>query len=75
MIEGGDPRPGFMIIAVTKAAPFMARVFELNAALPDQSFYFKGKDIYQERLAAFVLAHEEKRWDAYENEDAQLLVA
>lgn len=71
----GQPRPGFMIIAVTKEPPFIARVFELNQALPDESFYVKGREIYMERLATLCMGYHNDQWDAYENEDAQLLIA
>jgi hypothetical protein len=78
MLEGA-PRPGFEIIAVTKTAPFIARVFDLNTALPDESFYQRGRQSYYEgptaRLPAFVLAYEERKWGAYEDEGAYLLTA
>ncbi len=73
MVEGAE-RPGFMIIAVTKAAPFIARVFELNQALPEESFYVRGKEIYEERFAKFVLANEEQKWTAYEDEAEAMLL-
>jgi hypothetical protein len=69
----GAPRPGFSIIAVTKKAPFIARLFELNAVPEDVSLYVKGKEIYEERMAAFVLAYHEKTWSAYEDEGSVLM--
>ncbi|MEI6870716.1 MAG: PD-(D/E)XK nuclease-like domain-containing protein [Verrucomicrobiota bacterium] len=67
MIEA-KPRETAWIIAVNKEAPFMARVFEMNQALPEVSLIVRGRDIYQERLASFVLSYHESRWDGYENE-------
>jgi hypothetical protein len=68
-------REGGFIIAVTKEAPFMCRVFELFQALPDLSFIEKGREVYQERMAEFCLGHHEGSWTAYENEGAVLLTA
>lgn len=72
LIEGKPRKPGFLI-AVTKEAPFICRLFEMVEALPDVSFPEKGRDIYQERLAMFVLANAENAWTAYEDEQAVAL--
>ena len=74
MLEA-KPREAAYIIAVTKEAPFMCRVFELLQALPDLSFITKGREVYQERMAEFCLGHHEASWTAYENEGAVLLTA
>ena len=73
MIEGGKVRPSFWIIAVTNIAPFMCRVFELEQTLPEVSFIVKGRDLYQERFASFVLAYAENAFDGYENEGGFVL--
>lgn len=74
MVEGGELRKNFYLIAVTKEPPFMARVFEMHGALPEVSFIEKGRDIYlNDRLPAFVLAYNEGEFAAYQNEGAFLL--
>lgn len=74
MIEG-KPREAYYIVAVTKEAPFICRVFELNRQSPENSLVEKGRDIYKERLAAFSVAWFDKQWSAYENEGAMELAA
>lgn len=69
MIENVDRGPRY-IIAVTNHAPYICRVFDLAEGIPDISLLAKGRDIYQERLAAFQLAYHTNTWEAYENEGA-----
>jgi hypothetical protein len=69
----GAFRPDYKLIFVTKARPFMARVYKLNECQEDVSLYKKGQDIYLERLAKFAMAWHNRQWSAYEHEEAVLL--
>ncbi len=73
LIDGKER--GTRIIAVTNHEPYICRVFDLVEAIPDLSLPAKGRDIYQERLAAFVLSYLENNFEAYENEGAFALTA
>lgn len=68
-----ETREKFHIVAVTKEAPFICRVFELCEPEPDRNAVLKGRDIYLERLVVFMDAFFKHSWEAYENEGAKTL--
>ena len=70
----GKRREAFHVIFVTKEAPFLARVRELVAAPPEESFVEAGRDLFRERLAVFSVAWFERQWEAYENEPLAVLL-
>ena len=71
----GKPRDHFHIVFVTKKAPFLAKVRELNSAAEDKNFIVKGRDKYLEQLARFSVAWHDEQWEAYENEPMTTLYA
>lgn len=71
----GQRRGKFLVIWVTKKKPFMCRVTDLMQEPPETNFVEQGRDLIAERLAMWVVAWHEQRWEAYENEGAVSLAA
>jgi len=74
LIEGKE-REQFHIIWVSKSAPFMARCTELNTAPLEENFIVQGRDLFYNRMAVFIQAVLDQKFDAYEHEGVYSLRA
>jgi hypothetical protein len=54
-------------------APYLARVFEVNAPVPDDSLVVEGRELYEDRMAMFLQAAHDNAWDGFQHEEAVAL--
>ncbi len=80
----GENRELFYLIAVegpaganddVDGAPYLARVFEINGAVPADNLVYEGREKYQERMAVFLQAAHDNCWDGFQHEEGILLTA
>ncbi len=80
----GEARELFYILAVTGPmganddvhdAPYKARVFEINGAIPADNLVYEGRERYEEKVGVFLDAAHNSSWGAYEHEEPILLTS
>lgn len=61
-------RPHSRILLATDRAPYKVRVFDMEGVDDQRSLICEGRGLYRNRLAKFVLAYMDNKWEAYQHE-------
>lgn len=61
-------RPHSRILLATDKPPYKVRVFDLEGTEDQRSLICDGRGLVQERLAKFIMAYMDNKWEAYQHE-------